>query len=358
MRVFHSQEIEDEAQVGAARRGVQRFAARSGFSEEQLSDINIVVQEIGTNAVRYATGGGCLYWTDVLGDERGLELFYSDRGPGIYDLDRAVRDGVSSGGGLGTGFGAMRRLLDEFDAHSVVKGTTRRLTSSRRTTYGTVILGRKWVEPRAHAVEAGTHGLRSEAGARTLPKQIGVWSRARQGEDMNGDAYFIGEHEGETLLAVIDGLGHGRGAEEAARATLDTLEAWEGEPLDEVIYGVHGALRATRGAVMGACVIDRSRGSFNYAGVGNVEVRVLGSQEPARPIPTNGTLGARLSQVRVWPHRWNEGTTLVLATDGISTTWDITSYPGILGRSPQLLAGVLMRDFGRNSDDATVLVYR
>jgi hypothetical protein len=110
--------------------------------------------------------------------------------------------------------------------------------------------------------------------------------------------------------------------------------------------------------VMGAVVIDHSRGSFSYAGVGNVEARVLGSREPARPIPINGTLGARLSQVRVWPHRWDEGTTLVLATDGISTTWDIDFYPGILGRSPQLLAGLLLRDFGRNSDDATVLVYR
>jgi len=109
---------------------------------------------------------------------------------------------------------------------------------------------------------------------------------------------------------------------------------------------------------MGAVVIDTERGSFTYAGVGNVEVRVLGSTEPARPIPSNGTLGARLSGVRVWPHRWTEGTTLVLATDGLSTTWDINAYPGLLAKSQQLLAGVLLRDFSRDSDDATVLVYR
>ena len=136
------------------------------------------------------------------------------------------------------------------------------------------------------------------------------------------------------------------------------LEGWEGERLDEVVYGVHDALRTTRGAVMGAVVIDRARGTFSYAGVGNVEVRVVGAEEPARPVPSNGTLGARLSQVRVWPHRWAEGSTLVLASDGISASWDLSSYPGILARSPQLLAGVLMRDFSRASDDATVLVYR
>jgi hypothetical protein len=175
---------------------------------------------------------------------------------------------------------------------------------------------------------------------------------------MNGDAYYISEHGGETLLAVVDGLGHGRGAHEAARAAVETLEQWRGEPLNEVVLGVHDALRATRGAVMGAVVLDPARETFSYAGVGNVEVRVLGASEPARPIPTNGTLGARLSQVRVWPHRWTEGTTLVIASDGISATWDAASYPGITTRSTQLLAGVLLRDFARNSDDATVLVYK
>ena len=109
---------------------------------------------------------------------------------------------------------------------------------------------------------------------------------------------------------------------------------------------------------MGAVVLDHARQSFTYAGVGNVEVRVVGASEPARPIPSNGTLGARLSQVRVWPHRWQEGTTLVIASDGISATWDAAAYPGLFNRSPQLLAGVLLRDYARNSDDATVLVYR
>ena len=59
MRDFHTQEIKEEAQVGAARRGVRRFASALGFSDDRLAELDIVVQEIGTNAVRYATGGGC-----------------------------------------------------------------------------------------------------------------------------------------------------------------------------------------------------------------------------------------------------------------------------------------------------------
>ena len=350
MRVFHTQDIKDEAQVGAVRRGVHRFASRLGFEADRLAELDIVVQEIATNAARYASGGGCLHWAETLGEEPGLELFYFDKGPGIYDLDRALRDGFSSGGSLGTGFGAMRRLLDEFDAYSTVKGTTRRLTTGRRSTCGTAILGRKWVTPPADAAR--------DERARHHSRRLGVWSRPRPGEETNGDAYFVGHHDGETLLAVVDGLGHGRGAREAAAAAVEVLEQWRGEPLDELTRAVHDALRATRGAVMGAVAINHARETFAYAGVGNVEVRVLGAAEPARPIPSNGTLGARLSQVRVWPHRWTEGSTLVIASDGISASWDAAAYPGLAARSPQLLAGVLLRDFGRNSDDATVLVYR
>jgi anti-sigma regulatory factor (Ser/Thr protein kinase) len=357
MRFIHSQAIGDQAQVGAARRAIHRFAGRLGLDEDSLAELDIVVEEIGTNAVRYAKGDGWLHWTSTVAtretlreddDAIGVELFYWDKGPGISDFERAVRDGVSSGRGLGTGLGAVRRLTDEFDGYSKTQGLTRRLPGSLRTTHGTAILGRKWANCRR-----ASNFQTSE-----LIRRIGIWSRPRAGEDINGDAYFIGQNDGKTLLSVVDGLGHGSGANEAAMATLGTLETWTGEPLDEVLLTIHDKLRTTRGAVMSAVVVDRDRGEFHYAGVGNVEVRILGGTESVRPIPMNGTLGARLSQLRVWPHRWEEGMAIVMASDGVSASWDIESYPGLLSRSPQLLAGVLVRDYGRDHDDATVLVMR
>jgi anti-sigma regulatory factor (Ser/Thr protein kinase) len=357
LRTVHSQEIKDEAQVGAARRAVNRFASRLGFTEDELAEIAIVVQEIGTNAAKYSGLGGRLHWTTLLGEGEataGLELFYWDKGPGIYDVDLAQRDGVSSGGGLGTGFGAIRRFCDETELFSMPRGTTSRLSRARRTTHGTAILCRKRpAAARSAAADAGR-----TAAARPLWKRVGAWSRCRAGEDVNGDAFFVREHGAQTLVAAIDGLGHGRGAREASMVATDSLSDWAGEPLDEVILNVHDALRATRGAVIGAVVIDEEEGRMTYAGVGNVEVRVFNSPEPVRPIPVNGTLGARLSNLRVWPHRWAEGTTIVLATDGISATWDMNSYPGLLARSPQIAAGVLLRDYGRESDDATAVVVR
>ncbi len=351
MRSVYSQEIKDEAQVGAARRAVNRFAAPLGFTENELAEIAIVVQEIGTNAARYSRVGGRLFWTTTFDDEHGLELFYWDKGPGIYDVELAVRDGVSSGGSLGTGFGAIRRLSDEFDLYSNPRGTTSRLLHARRTTHGTAILCRKrGATLGSVAAQQGPDSF--------LTGRIGAWSRCRVGEDVNGDTYFMREHKGEALLAAIDGLGHGRGAREASRVAVDLLSEWAGEPLNEVVHALHDALRATRGAVIGAVHIDAEEERFYYAGVGNVEVRVFNSPEPVRPIPVNGTLGARLSTLRVWPYRWSEGTIIMLATDGVSAAWDINSYPGLLDHSTQTIAGVLLRDYGRDSDDATILVVR
>jgi anti-sigma regulatory factor (Ser/Thr protein kinase) len=342
-------EVADEAQVGAARRAVHSFARRVGFTERELAEIDIVVQEIGTNAARYASGGGLVHFTAPLGAEPGLELFYSDKGPGIPDIERAVRDGVTTGGSLGAGLGAIRRLMHEFDYYSTVPAPRARGGSAplRRTTHGTALLCRKWVE-----------AARLEQHHAATARRYGAWSRPRPGETDNGDAYFVRRRSGATLLAVVDGLGHGHGAQEASRAALEVLSAWQGEGLEEVFQKAHDRLRPTRGAVMGACVVDTRRGAFYYAGVGNVEVRVFNSPEPIRPVSANGTLGARLGRLRVWQFPWAEGGTVVLASDGLSASWDIGDYPGLLQKSPQLMAGILMRDYCRDSDDATVLVAR
>jgi anti-sigma regulatory factor (Ser/Thr protein kinase) len=350
MRLIQSMLVADDAGVGAARRAVHGFARGVGFTERELAEIDIVVQEIGTNAARYATGGGTIHFTETLGAEPGLELFYWDKGPGIHDLDRAVRDGVSTGGSLGAGLGAIKRLMHEFDAYSATPAPTGRLAPAaarRRTTHGTALLCRKWVE-------AARLSLHPAATAR----RIGVWSRPHPRETANGDAYFVRRRGPQMLLAVIDGLGHGPGAEAASGAAREVLAAWQGEPLEDLFARAHERLRPTRGAVMGACLLDTRRGAFYYAGVGNVEARVFGTPQPARPISTNGTLGARFGNVKVWSYPWAAGATVVLASDGVSATWDIGDYPGLLARSPQLLAGVLLRDYGRDSDDATVLVAR
>jgi anti-sigma regulatory factor (Ser/Thr protein kinase)/serine/threonine protein phosphatase PrpC len=343
VREIFSIEITDEARVGAARRAVHEYAERLGFTDKELAEIDIVVQELGTNAATYATQNSWLHYTTTIGRGAGLELFYWDAGPGIYNIDRAVRDGVSTSGSLGMGLGAIRRLMDQFDLYSTVRTTSRlSLQAARRTNHGTAVLARKWRK-----------GVRPEP---MEVSRVGVWSRPHPGEENNGDAYLIKTLGARTLFAVVDGLGHGRGAKQASDTAIESLSEWAGEPLDEVFMAVHGALRATRGAVMGVAVMDAAREEMHYAGVGNVAVRIFNAPEHATPIPSNGTMGARMSRVRVWTQKWTEDSMLVMTSDGLSETWDIKSYPNLLERNPQILAGILMRDYARTNDDATVLV--
>ena len=110
---------------------------------------------------------------------------------------------------------------------------------------------------------------------------------------------------------------------------------------------------------MGAVVLNRARETFTYAGVGNVEVRVLGASDPGAPHPLERharrapLAGARLAAPLAGGHHARASPPTASARRGTSA-----AYPGLAARSPQLLAGVLLRDFCRNSDDATVLVYR
>lgn len=328
---------------------VHMYATQLDFGANELAQVDLVVHEIATNAVRYATGGGTLHYTSTIGTPTGLELFYCDSGPGIYDIDRVIRDGVSTGSGLGSGLGAIGRLTDQFEIYSTVRVTTRlTLGVARRSCHGTALLARKW------AAGAGVE-INDET---ALINRIGVWSRAHPAESANGDAYYIGFRDHLALFAVVDGLGHGAGAKAAADVALQILGSWMGESLDDLMYRLHDSLRATRGAVAAVAEINREAGTLHYAGVGNIDTRVFNAPEPVALVPANGTLGARLGRLSVRTGRWSPGTTIVMTSDGLSSAWDISSYPGVLGRSPQLLAGLLMRDYARDNDDATVLVVK
>lgn len=379
MRHINSLPIKDDIEIGAARRAVRRFASEQGFDETELAEIEIVVQELGTNAVRYATDGGILHWTNTLPvlDESnaGIELFYWDKAPGIHDVSDALCDGASTGGGLGAGFGAIKRLTDEFDLYSTVRGGTQRLSLAdrRRTMHGTAIVLRKFTKASKHArlvrmnnAQAsisqanGDQANNEQTKDAVLPGlQFGVWTRPRPGEHANGDSFFIKHDGAHTLCAVIDGLGHGAGARQATDAALEILSDWRRERLDRVVQDVHDRLRATRGAVMGVALLDRARRRFDYAGVGNIDVRVLGlNGHSIKPFPANGTLGARLGKIRVWSYDWSDDAVLVMSSDGISSSWLLENYPNLLRRDAQLLAGILVRDYGRDTDDATVLIMR
>lgn len=98
--------------------------ATLGFGRNQTECVVLAVSELSTNLVRYGQSG-MLTLTEVrYPDKDGIQVEARDQGPGIADLAAAMQDGFSTGGGLGGGLPAVRRLMDEFDISSSLGGTT------------------------------------------------------------------------------------------------------------------------------------------------------------------------------------------------------------------------------------------
>lgn len=125
--------IETEADIAVARRAVRDVAAKIGFGVTETARIVTAVSELGRNVHKYA-GRGIMQWHALKnGDNDGLELRFEDKGPGIADVNEAMREGYSTGGGLGMGLPGAKRLMDQMVVQSTVgKGTTVTVRKWRR----------------------------------------------------------------------------------------------------------------------------------------------------------------------------------------------------------------------------------
>jgi serine/threonine-protein kinase RsbT len=115
-----------------ARREARAQAGTLGFSRVETERLALAVSELAANLARYAMIGEIVIVSLDGGFRRGVQIESRDCGPGIADLARALEDGFSTGGGLGSGLPAVRRLMDEFEIESGPEGTriTARLWSN------------------------------------------------------------------------------------------------------------------------------------------------------------------------------------------------------------------------------------
>ena len=121
--------LRSEADVVTARQAVRRRAADLMFSLVDQTKLVTAASELARNALTYGGGGAMELEVVQDGARRGLRLTFSDEGPGIADVEQALRDGYTTGGGLGMGLGGARRLVNEFEIDSRVgQGTRVRIT--------------------------------------------------------------------------------------------------------------------------------------------------------------------------------------------------------------------------------------
>ena len=116
--------IRTSSDIVAVRQMVRTRAIELGFSLVDQTKMVTAASELARNTLDYGGGGTARIETLSEGIRKGVRITFEDQGPGIPDLELALRDGYTTGSGLGLGLSGARRLMNEFDVQSTVgKGT-------------------------------------------------------------------------------------------------------------------------------------------------------------------------------------------------------------------------------------------
>ncbi len=177
------------------------------------------------------------------------------------------------------------------------------------------------------------------------------------GETSSGDGHLVVQGALRTLIAVMDGLGHGPEAHRATTAAIAAIAEIPDAPLRSLFEHCDGALRHTRGVVMTIASIGGD-GQMEWMGVGNVEAMVVRSIPPYRHeaiVTRGGVVGYRLPSLCPGGTHLDAGDVLLMATDGIRSGF-ASSVDPIL--APQTIASRILEQHGRGYDDALVVAAR
>jgi serine/threonine-protein kinase RsbT len=107
------------------RQEVRRFAIEAGLGLVDQTKIVTAASEIARNTLDYGKGGQAMVEVVQVGPRRGVRIVFEDNGPGIPDIEQALKDGYTSGKGMGLGLGGSRRLCSEFAIESAPNKGTR-----------------------------------------------------------------------------------------------------------------------------------------------------------------------------------------------------------------------------------------
>jgi len=187
----------------------------------------------------------------------------------------------------------------------------------------------------------------------------GVVCRPKANHAVSGDAYLLWETSATALIAVIDGLGSGNEAAQAAQCARSQVLALVEAPLQVILQACHQALRDTRGAVMGLLRLDFQAGQASFAGVGNIGIQVQSTAHEIKPVSRNGIVGHRLPHTREFRYPYTPGDLYALYSDGISSRFVLSGYRHILPDDDlQQIAEQIASTFGRDDDDVTLILVR
>lgn len=331
-KTFTSYKIEERSYVAFIKREIHIKVVAAKFSEKQTSEIDIVVSEITSNLIKHAANGELLYRISAFADaDPEFEIICIDKGPGIDDTVKMMKDGVSTTKTLGQGLGAIERLSSFFQIFSVPK-------------WGTILYAR--ISPQKNKINKVGFSLDVKSLCVNKPREL-----------VCGDGYHIKENNDLIQILFGDGLGHGEFAKEAVDKAGDSFfECSETEPV-EIIRYVHQAIRKTRGLVGSVAVMNKRTNHWSLCGVGNILTRMYSGIEYKNHMSYNGTIGLTIPnsmKSSVVPVERNQH--LIMCSDGIQSRWDLSRYPSIFKFDNIVLAAALYKDFSRGTDDTSTLI--
>ena len=329
-------QVSQSSGVAAARQAATALAEAMGFVEQDSAALTLAVSELATNLVKHAQGG-MLTLTSLVEEGRvGLQITSQDSGPGIADVEQALTDGFSTVGSLGYGLGAVNRLMDALDISS-------------QPGKGTRIVCKRWVRLAEPRLLSG----RLDCGAAT---------RAHPLMGVNGDAFVLKQWSEGALVGVIDGLGHGQFAYQAAQTAWQYVESHFDQPLEDIFRGVERTCSATRGVVMALARFAFSSSPsvcrMTFASIGNIEAHLFDGPQPVRFMVRRGVLGLHAPPPMVIEHPWRARSMLVLHSDGVTTRWRWQDFHHLAEAPATVITRQLLRALAQDTDDATVVVVK
>ena len=247
--------IESDNDVVTARQRARELAAGLELTSTDQTLLATAISEVARNITTYATarrGAAVDRARRRPAAREGIRVVARDKGPGIADVDLAMQDGYTSGGGLGLGLPGARRLVDEFDIETAP--------------------GRRHDRHAGQVVE-GALKRSPTAGPASSRSASRGWRS--QGEDRSGDLAVFAPYDRGGLAVVIDGLGHGDDAADASAIAERVIREHASDPPATLLSRCHEALRKSRGVVLTAAWFDLEALQLSWAGVGNVEARLV-----------------------------------------------------------------------------------
>lgn len=330
--------------IGEARRLATKLARESEFTETEVANVAIIVAEIANNLIKHTPQGGeiILYLHKPELQTRAINILGLDKGPGIMQLSECLKDGYSTVGTSGTGLGAIRRLSTHFDIYTLPQQGTvvwSQLISKNALTF------------------LGSNQANLAGGL-----DMGVVCVPLKGELVCGDNWAVNFCAAKRQFSylVVDGLGHGEGAYEAAKEATRIFQVNQEDELsvEALFQKIHLGLSKTRGAAVAISRIHFDKQQLEYVGVGNIATVLWSDHKRKSLVSLNGIVGHGLKKIKPFSYPLAKSYVFIMYSDGIISHWDLEKYPMLLNKPANIIAGVLYRDYKRGRDDATLMVVK